>query len=67
MDTLLAKGNIPKPEPAPSDRRDDYERDRYGDRDRGGGDRGYRGSSRGYKGGSGGYRGRGGPRGGYRH
>ena len=62
MDALLAKGNIPKPEV--SDRgRDDYDRDRGRDNDRG-----YQRNARGYKGSSGGYRGRGGGgRGGYRH
>ena len=58
IDILLQKGNIPKPESSsqPSDRRDDYDRDRY---DRGTG--GFRGSARGpYRGKSGNYRGRGG-------
>jgi len=59
IDGLLQKGSIPKPESNPSsDRRDDYDRDRY---DRGGGrGDGYRGPTRGFTRKAGNYRGRGG-------
>ena len=60
IDALLQKGNIPKPENnPPSDRRNDYDRDRY-DRSGGGRGDGYHGPTRGFTRKAGNYRGRGG-------